>query len=76
MAASGLENLESQLDVLVKIWPELDQLSVKLRELKAGSRAYELVLRQIESEGRAAKGKAAALEDIIERFNGSNVAKG
>jgi hypothetical protein len=76
MAAFVLENLESQLDELVKICLEMDQLSVKLRQLTPGSRAYELILRKIESNGRSVKGKAAALEQIIEGFNGSNGARG
>jgi SMC interacting uncharacterized protein involved in chromosome segregation len=71
MSLHGLEKLESKLDELMKICLEMDQLSVKLRGLKPGSRTYELVLRQIESDSRAVKGKADALEEIIEGFNGS-----
>lgn len=76
MAETELENLEAKLDELVKICLELDQLGVKLRELKPGSREYALVLRQIESGGRAVKAKAAVIEEIVEGLNGSNGDRG
>ncbi len=75
MGIPEFEHFESKLNGLMKTCLEMDELGVKLHDLTPGSRPYELVLRQLEANGRFLKAQAGAIEELIAGITGPKPAE-